>query len=181
MKNKFLASLLFAATGFVAATGFALTINLASAQQQDAPATAAQNMPATAQQDVAMPEAAPGKRTKVGASFVSGGIGAAEKEGMRAIAKDYNFKLAFMTAGAAGKPLGNVKLKVLNAKNGKVVLNGTSDGACIFSNLPQGNYRVLTERNGVKMDRTVKVTTKTAPGTIIYSGADPKKNFSGCW
>jgi hypothetical protein len=174
MKNKFLASLIFAATSI------ALTVSIASAQQQDTPAAAAQNMPAVAQ-DAVMPEAAPGKRTKVGASFVSGGIGAAEKEGMRAIAKDYNFKLAFMTAGAAGKPLGNVKLKVLNAKNGKVVLSGTSDGACIFSNLPQGSYRVLTERNGVKMDRTVKVTTKTAPGTIIYSGADAKKNFSGCW
>ena len=175
MKNKFLASLL------LAATSFALTTGIACAQQLDAPATAAQNLPATAQQDVALPEAATGKRTKVGASFVSGGIGAAEKEGMRAIAKDYNFKLAFMTAGAAGKPLGNVKLKVLNAKNGQVVLSGTSDGACIFSNLPQGNYRVLTERNGVKMDRTVKVTSKTAPGTIFYSGADAKKNVSGCW
>jgi hypothetical protein len=168
MKNKFLVSLAFAS--------IALTTSFAYAQQADAPAA----MPVQAQ-EAAMPEAAPGKRTKVGASFVSGGIGAAEKEGMRAIAKDYNFKLAFMTTGAAGKPLGNVKLKVLNAKSGKVVLSGTSDGACIFSNLPQGNYRVLTERNGVKMDRTVKVTTKTAPGTIIYSGADAKKNFSGCW
>jgi hypothetical protein len=175
MKNKFLASLIFVTSSF------AITTSFAYAQQQDAPATAAQNMPATAQQDVAMPEAAPGKRTKVGASFVSGGIGAAEKEGMRAIAKDYNFKLAFMTTGAAGKPLGNVKLKVLNVKNGKPVLSGTSDGACIFSNLPQGSYRVLTERNGVKMDRTVKVTTKTAPGTIFYSGADAKRNNSGCW
>jgi hypothetical protein len=175
MKNKFLVSLIFTATSM------ALTTGIACAQQQDAPAAAAQNIPATAQQDVAMPEAAPGKRTKVGASFVSGGSGAAEKEGMRAIAKDYNFKLAFMTTGATGKPLGNVKLKVLNVKNGKPVLTGTSDGACIFANLPQGSYRVLTERNGVKMDRTVKVTSKTAPGTIFYSGADAKKNYSGCW
>jgi hypothetical protein len=154
MKNKFLVSLLLA-SGFDAQTA----------------------MPA---QEAALPDAA-AKRTVTGASFVSGGSSTAEKEGMRAIAKDYNFKLAFMTAGAAGKPLGNMKLKVLNAKNGKVVLSGTSDGACIFSNLPQGNYRVLTERNGAKMDRTVKVTSKAAPGTIFYSGSDAKKNRSGCW
>ncbi|MGB8339784.1 MAG: hypothetical protein WCE88_07245 [Burkholderiales bacterium] len=172
MKNKFLLPLLFAATSF------ALCAGIASAQQQDAPATA-QTMPPQVQQG-AMPEAAPGKRTKVGASFVSGGISADEKAGMRAIAKDYNFKLAFMTTGA-GKPLGNVKLKVLNVKNGKPALSGTSDGACIFANLPQGSYRVLTERHGVKMDRTVKVTSKSAPGTIFYSGKDQKKNKSGCW
>ncbi len=167
MKNKLLFSLIFAAAITTLSSGSA------SAQTADAPAAAAQS--------AAAPEAAPGKRTIVGTSFVSGGSSAAEKEGMRAIAKAYNFKLAFMAAGAAGKPLGNVKLKVLNAKSGKQVLSGTSDGACIFANLPQGNYRVLTERNGVKMDRTVKVSNKSAPGTIIYSGADAKKNFSGCW
>ncbi|MGB9150686.1 MAG: hypothetical protein WCB36_10610 [Burkholderiales bacterium] len=168
MKNKFFTSLALAAASTVLSTGIAIS------QTQDKPAAAQM-------QEAPIVETAPATRTKVGASFVSGGIGAAEKEGMRAIAKDYNFKLAFMTAGAAGKPLGNVKLKVLNAKNGKVVLSGTSDGACIFSNLPKGSYRVLTERNGVKMDRTVKVTSKNAPGTIFYSGADKKKNKSGCW
>jgi hypothetical protein len=172
MKNKF-----FYCISFAACLGFATGI--ASAQQQDTPAPAAES-PAMQNQGAAMSEATTGKRTIVGASFVSGGSGTAEKEGMRAIAKDYNFKLAFMTTGA-GKPLGNVKLKVLNAKNGKVVLSGTSDGACIFSNLPQGNYRVLTERNGAKMDRTVKVTTKKAPGTVFYSGTVGKKLNSGCW
>jgi hypothetical protein len=172
MKNKFIYSTIFA-------TCIGLTTGIASAQQQSAPAPAVES-PVTQIQDATMPEATTGKRTIVGASFVSGGSGAAEKEGMRTIAKDYNFKLAFMTTGA-GKPLGNVKLKVLNVKSGKVVLNGTSDGACIFSNLPQGNYRVLTERNGVKMDKTVKVTSKNAPGTVFYSGTAGKKLNSGCW
>ncbi len=164
MKNKLIAATLFAFASMISGAAFA--------QQQDAPAPAAQDA-------TAIPEPVQGKRIATGTAFVSGGSSTAEKAGMRTLAKDYNFKLAFMSSGS-GKPMGEVKLKAVNVKTGKVALSGTSDGACIFANLPAGAYRVLTERNGVKMDRTVKVSNKKSPGTVFYSGAG-KKLESGCW
>lgn len=131
------------------------------------------------QTDAAAATAQPSASKIVGVSFVSGGNSTEERRGMRSIAKDYNFKLAFI-AGGSGKALGDVNLKVIRVKNGKTVLSGASNGACLFANLPPGNYRVLATRGNAKFDKTVKVGGKQAPGTIFYAGGG-RKHKSGCW
>jgi hypothetical protein len=97
--------------------------------------------------------------------FTTGGIGEEQQEGLRAIASQYNLKLAFV---AKGRELigGDVKLKVRNSK-GTTVLETTSTAPCLFAKLPAGNYRVIADYQGKTLDKTIRAASSKSPGTSL--------------
>jgi hypothetical protein len=107
-----------------------------------------------------------------GVVFTTGGIGEEQQEGLRAIAGQYNLKLAFAAKGG-GLIGGDVKVKVRNSK-GNTVLETTAPAPCLFAKLPAGNYRVIADYQGKTQDKTIKVGSPRTPGTSLLWDA-PKE------
>jgi hypothetical protein len=101
-----------------------------------------------------------------GVVFTTGGIGEEQQEGLRAIANQYNLKLAFVGKGR-GLIGGDVKVKVRNSR-GNTVLETTSIAPCLFAKLPVGNYRVLADYQGKTLDKTIKAGSPKNPGTSLF-------------
>lgn len=95
--------------------------------------------------------------------FTTGGIGEEQQEGLRAIANQYNLKLAFAAKGG-GLIGGDVKIKIRNSK-GSTVLETTSTAPCLFAKLPAGNYRVIADYQGKTQDKTIRAGSPKNPGT----------------
>jgi hypothetical protein len=95
--------------------------------------------------------------------FTTGGIGEEQQEGLRAIANQYNLKMAFASKGG-GLIGSDVKIKVRNSK-GNTVLETTSTAPCLFAKLPPGNYRVIADYQGKTQDKTIRAGSPKNPGT----------------
>jgi hypothetical protein len=70
---------------------------------------------------------------------ISGGVGAAEREELRAREPDYNLKL--VTAAKSGDYLSGVRIVIESAQH-EPVLEATLDGPILLAKLPPGSYTI---------------------------------------
>jgi hypothetical protein len=96
-------------------------------------------------------------RTEGGITFISGGVGADEREALKKVEGDYNLRLMFAAQG--GEFVADVKVTILDAK-GKTVLEAVSGGPRFFAKLAPGAYRITAVNNGTPMTRTVTISSK---------------------
>jgi hypothetical protein len=110
--------------------------------------------------------------------FVTGGIGEEQEEGLRAIANQYNLKLAFAAKGT-GEYVGDVNVKVRDSK-GHTVLETKAAAPCLFAKVPPGNYRVLADFQGKTVDKTIKAGSPKNPGVNLLwdVSAEPREKLS---
>ena|SRR5438093_519327 len=87
--------------------------------------------------------------------YVSGGIGAEDREAVEAIGREHNLKLSFALQN--GNYLGDVNVVVKDG-NGQPVLEAVSDGPLFFAKLPAGNYSIEATTRGETLKRTVHVS-----------------------
>jgi hypothetical protein len=96
-------------------------------------------------------------RTEGGITFISGGVGADEREALKKVEGDYNLRLMFAAQG--GEFVADVKVTILDAK-GKTVLEAVSGGPRFFAKLAPGTYRITAVNNRTPMTRTVTISSK---------------------
>ena len=91
-----------------------------------------------------------------GVSYVSGGVGHAEREMLGAMSeRDYNLKLEF--ARRDGAYLADVSVSIRDARSGRTVLDTVSRGPWFFAKLPPGSYRVEVQGEGRSFRRDIEV------------------------
>lgn len=94
-------------------------------------------------------------------TYVSGGIGQSDATAMRDLAKDYPLEIVFIQKlGQREELLAEVKLQLLD-KQGKILLDVSTDGPYLLANLPSGRYMLVAEYNNVIKKRWVQVTDST--------------------
>ncbi len=101
-----------------------------------------------------------------GVTWLSGGVGDAERQAiMDAAVGSYNLKLEF--ARQDGSYLGDVDVLIRDS-HGATMLEVSSNGPWLLTNLPAGTYRVSASANGRTFEEAVAV-----PGsglkTIVFS------------
>ena len=87
----------------------------------------------------ALVQAASAPQTKGEVVYVTGGVGADEREKLKAIEKDFNLKLIFSLADGAF--IADVAVVVKDA-SAKVVLSEQAQGPIFMAKLPPGTYTV---------------------------------------
>jgi hypothetical protein len=102
-----------------------------------------------------------GSRPKVqsynGIPYVSGGFGLEERAKLRAIGKTDNLELSFALQNK--EYLGGAEILIKN-RNGKEVLEATSDGPLFFAKLPEGTYTVEATAMGKTLEQVAHVPAK---------------------
>lgn len=93
--------------------------------------------------------------TQNGISYVSGGVGEAQQQTMKAMRKDYNLLLTFAIE-KSGEYLADVKVHIQDAK-GKKVLETVSPGPLFYAKLPQGKYRITAESQGTPLSKSTSI------------------------
>jgi|GEM_PF-1562995 hypothetical protein len=94
-------------------------------------------------------------QTQGGVTFLSGGVEADERAGMKAFWPNYNLSLLFSETGS-GKYLSGVKVRIENAK-GKTILNIASAGPILFIKLNPDRYKVIVNQNGQIIDKVANL------------------------
>lgn len=89
-----------------------------------------------------------------GVRYVTGGVGEGERERLLAQARDFNLKLLF--AEKSRSYLSDVDV-VVTGKDGRTMLQVTSDGPLLLAKLPPGEYRVSATAAGQQQTRNVTV------------------------
>jgi hypothetical protein len=92
--------------------------------------------------------------------YVSGGIGQEERNALRAVAKDYNLRLAFATEGR-GAYLAGAQVRIENLE-GSVILDTRAEGPLFFARLPRGKYRLLATHQAGAVSQEVDLTSRDA-------------------
>ena len=87
-------------------------------------------------------------------AYVSGGIGVASQESLKAREQEFNLKLVFTLV--EGNYLADVNVAVKDAA-GKSVVEHLADGPIFMARLPAGAYAVSATYNGVAQTREVKL------------------------
>lgn len=88
-----------------------------------------------------------------GIPYVSGGIGAEERQAMQAQAQEYNLRLTFSQAGS-GALLTNIMVGIYDsAGNKRLEIN--SEGPLLFLRLPAGRYRLELMHAGILLTKNV--------------------------
>lgn len=105
------------------------------------------------------------QRTEGGITFISGGVGADEREALKKVEGDYNLRLLFAARG--GEFVADVKVTIQDAK-GKTVLEAVSGGPRFFAKLAPGAYRITAVNNGTPMTRTVTISSKRPVSQAFY-------------
>jgi hypothetical protein len=95
-----------------------------------------------------------------GVVYVSGGIGQEERRALRAVAKDYNLRLAFATEGR-GAYLAGAQVRIENL-DGRVILEASAEGPLFFARLPRGRYRLLATHEAGQVSQDVDLTKRDA-------------------
>lgn len=86
-----------------------------------------------------------------GVPYLSGGVGADEREAMRGLAGQYNLRLEF--AVTEGNFLGDVRVML----RGPVSLDAVSEGPWFLVRVPPGAYSVTVECAGITKTQSVSV------------------------
>jgi hypothetical protein len=122
----------------IAVSGLALTLNA-----NGAPASA---VPATQKQ---------GEVT-----YVMGGVGQAEADAIKHVARYYPLELEFLLkAKPKDEYLSDVKVRIKDSHD-RMVLNVTADGPFLLAKMPVGKYTVSAERNHKVEHRHIEIAAK---------------------
>jgi hypothetical protein len=89
-----------------------------------------------------------------GVRYVSGGVGASERDELEAVGRSFNLKLVFATRD--GHYLSDVAVRIVDARN-NVVLDADSEGPLFYVELRPGAYSVSASGFGHRLDRRVTV------------------------
>lgn len=89
-----------------------------------------------------------------GISFVSGGLGADERDQLRTMQDQFNLKLVF--AIDAGNYLSDIDVRIMD-QQGNTLVETRSDGPILMANLPAGTYSVAVANQGDRKERTVEI------------------------
>jgi hypothetical protein len=89
-----------------------------------------------------------------GVTFVSGGIGSASQEQLRAHEKEFNLKLVFTLV--EGNYLSDVSVSIKNS-GGKTLVEHVADGPFFMAKLPAGTYSVTAAYENKTQTRNVSV------------------------
>lgn len=104
-------------------------------------------------------------------SFVSGGIGEAEQQQLRAREGEYNLKLVFTLT--EGNYLADVNVVVSDAKGGKLVEH-QAGGPFFMVKLPAGQYSVAATYDGKTVTRKVTVGARGLRTEYLRWAANPE-------
>lgn len=99
-------------------------------------------------------------------TFVSGGVGAGNRNAMRQVENRYNLHLMFAVQ-RSGDYLANVGVKLANTQ-GKTVLHATSNGPFFFANVPAGHYKITVMSQGRPLTRDIAVAAHGISDQIFY-------------
>lgn len=89
-----------------------------------------------------------------GISFVSGGLGADERDQLRTMQDEFNLKLVF--AIDAGNYLSDIDVRIMD-QQGNTLVETRSDGPILMAKLPAGTYSVAVANQGDSKERTVEI------------------------
>ncbi len=108
-------------------------------------------------------QAGPIVKNYEGIAYISGGVGIDARQGLQAMAKDYNLKMVF--AARTGNYLADTHV-VIKDMQGKTVLNAVSDGPWFYAKLPTGQYTITATTSGKSENQ--KVAINLAGQTVRY-------------
>ncbi len=89
------------------------------------------------------------------ATYINGGIGQEEADGIRAKAGDYNLRL-YLSEGKLGHSITDVPVTITD-KKGNVKLDFASGGPMLFLQMEKGTYKISAQHNGVTLTKSVTV------------------------
>ncbi|OGA38340.1 MAG: hypothetical protein A3G24_14815 [Betaproteobacteria bacterium RIFCSPLOWO2_12_FULL_62_13] len=106
--------------------------------------------------------------------FVSGGVGVASQERLKAQEKEFNLKLVFTLV--EGNYLADVNVKIADAA-GKTVIEQVSDGPFFMAKLPAGTYSVTAAYNGQTQARKVSLRADRLRTEYMRWASNPQRDF----
>ncbi len=89
--------------------------------------------------------------------YVSGGVGADDREELLAKEKDYNLKI--VVAATSGDFLADVKIVIESARNERV-LDATMEGPILLAMMPPGTYTVRATSDAQTQTKTVTIASQ---------------------
>ena len=93
-------------------------------------------------------------------TYISGGVGQAEADAIKHVAKYYPLELEFLLkAKPKDEYLSAVNVRIKDAQD-KMVLNIKADGPFLLAKMPAGKYTVSAEREGKVEHRNVEIAAK---------------------
>ena len=98
------------------------------------------------------------------ATYINGGIGQEEADGMRAKAGDFNLRL-YLSEGKLGHSITDVPVTITD-KKGNVKFDFASGGPMLFLQMGKGTYKISAQYNGVTLTKSVTVINHR--GVNIY-------------
>jgi hypothetical protein len=114
-------------------------------------------------------------KTKDGISFLTGGIGATEREQIAAQEKAFNLKLVFTLV--EGNYLSDVAVVVKDAK-GRALLDEQARGPIFLAKLAPGAYTIQATHNGVTRTQKVSVSERLRTAYLRWP-SKPGADFPG--
>lgn len=105
-------------------------------------------------------------RTDLGSPFVSGGVGLAEQDTLKAEGAGYALSVLTATRGA-GSYLADVRIHITDA-NSHAVLDTLMDGPWLLVDLPAGRYEVEATRNHRVQRHTISFLARGHVQTVFY-------------
>lgn len=110
------------------------------------------------------------KVSPAGIAYVSGGVGNAQQQAMKAAMQDYDLRMTFARR-QTGSYLASVKVTIdrMDANHGGTLLLDTvSSGPMLFVKLPDGKYDIRAEVEGQVQTRMVTVTQGQPQDLVIH-------------
>ena len=123
---------------------------------------------------MASPQATPPYPTlqrQDGVSFVVGGAGQSEQQAIRALAGDFNVKIA--TTLPNGQYVGDAAITIKDATSSATVLQTQLDGPLLYAQLPPGRYDIVASARGQTVTRTIRAGSSAQPEMTIQFGGAP--------
>lgn len=105
--------------------------------------------------------------------FVSGGIGIAEQEALKAREGEFNLKLVFTLV--EGNYIADVRVQMKDGK-GAVVVDHLAGGPFFLVRLPQGRYEVNATYHGKMETRDVRIGERLRTEYLRWP-SDPQTDF----
>jgi hypothetical protein len=105
--------------------------------------------------------------------FVSGGIGIAEQEALKARESEFNLKLVFTLV--EGNYIADVRVRVRDGK-GAVLVDHVADGPFFLARLPAGRYTVGAAYRGKTETREVRIGARLRTEYLRWP-SDPQTDF----
>lgn len=100
-------------------------------------------------------------------SYVSGGVGAEEREELEAQGPQYNLKLVL--ARGDGAFVADVGIHISDRRGG-TVLEAVSAGPWFYARLPAGSYRVQADLEGTSRSASVTVPARGQARLVFHFG-----------